>query len=225
VIVLVPMMVTAAASGAVFVMMLMTVVVVVVAVLMVMPMIVPMIMMFMGMRMGVAVAMALAVAMAVTVMMVVMPVVVIADMDAALRLEGALDGSRGAALPAHEFGDGRVVLDVKGVVRDLHQAVLAAEMPGEAREAQGILGLHLQQRLGRGHDLDELAVLQPQGVTVVDGGFHVEVEQDVGPALGSQRSLTAAASLVVEGDRGDDAVRLHGGSADDGGDTGHGLSR
>jgi hypothetical protein len=221
VIVLVPVMVTAAASGAVFVMMLMTVVMVVVAVLMVMPMI----MMFMGMRMGVAVAMALAVAMAVTVMMVVMPVVVIADMDAALRLEGALDGSRGAALPAHEFGDGRVVLDVKGVVRDLHQAVLAAEMPGEAREAQGILGLHLQQRLGRGHDLDELAVLEPQGVTVVDGGFHVEVEQDVGPALGSQRSLTAAASLVVEGDRGDDAVRLHGGSADDGGDAGHGLSR
>jgi hypothetical protein len=221
VIVLVPVMVTAAASGAVFVMMLMTVVMVVVAVLMVMPMI----MMFMGMRMGVAVAMALAVAMAVTVMMVVMPVVVIADMDAALRLEGALDGSRGAALPAHEFGDSRVVLDVKGVVRDLHQAVLAAEVPGEAREAQGILGLHLQQRLGRGHDLDELAVLEPQGVTVVDGGFHVEVEQDVGPALGSQRSLTAAASLVVEGDRGDDAVRLHGGSADDGGDTGHGLSR
>ena len=220
-IVLVPMMVTAAASGAVFVMMLMTVVVVVVAMLMVMPMIVPMIMMFMGMRMGVAVAMA----MAVTVMMVVMPVVVIADMDAALRLEGALDGSRGAALPAHEFGDGRVVLDVKGVVRDLHQAVLAAEVPGEAREAQGILGLHLQQRLGRGHDLDELAVLEPQGVTVVDGGFHVEVEQDVRTALGSQRSLTAAASLVVEGDRGDDAVRLHGGSADDGSDTGHGLSR
>jgi hypothetical protein len=214
-------MVTAAASGAVFVMMLMTVVMVVVAVLMVMPMI----MMFMGMRMGVAVAMALAVAMAVTVMMVVMPVVVIADMDAALRLEGALDGSRGAALPAHEFGDSRVVLDVKGVVRDLHQAVLAAEVPSEAREAQGILGLHLQQRLGRGHDLDKLAVLEPQGVTVVDGGFHVEVEQDVGPALGSQRSLTAAASLVVEGDRGDDAVRLHGGSADDGGDAGHGLSR
>jgi hypothetical protein len=221
VIVLVPVMVTAAASGAVFVMMLMTVVMVVVAVLMVMPMI----MMFMGMRMGVAVAMALAVAMAVTVMMVVMPVVVIADMDAALRLEGALDGSRGAALPAHEFGDSRVVLDIKGVVRDLHQAVLAAEVPSEAREAQGILGLHLQQRLGRGHDLDKLAVLEPQGVTVVDGGFHVEVEQDVGPALGSQRSLTAAASLVVEGDRGDDAVRLHGGSADDGGDTGHGLSR
>jgi hypothetical protein len=30
---------------------------------------------------------------------------------------------------------------------------------------------------------------------------------------------------VVEGDRGDDTVGLHGGLADDGGDAGHGLSR
>jgi hypothetical protein len=223
VIVLVPVVVTAAAAGPVFVMMLMVVVMMVVTMLVVMRLIVPMVMMLMAVRMSVAVAMALAVA--VTVMMVVMLMVVIADMGAALRLEGALDGSCRTTLPAHEFGHGRIVLDVEGVCRDFDQAMAAAEMPGEAREAQGILGPHLQQRLGRRPDLDELAVLEPQGIAVVDGGFHIEIEQDLGPALGPQRPLTAAAGLVVEGDRGDDTVRLHGGLADDGGDAGHGLSR
>jgi hypothetical protein len=225
VIVLVPVVVTTAAAGTVFVMMLMVVVMMVVTMLVVVRMIVPTVMMLMAVRMSLAVAMALAVAVAVTVMMVVMLMIVVADMGAALRLEGPLDGSCRTALPAHEFGDSRVVLDVEGVCRDFDQAMAAAEMPGEAREAQGILGPHLQQRLGRRPDLDELAVLEPQGIAVVDGGFHIEIEQDVGPALGPQRPLTAAAGLVVEGDRGDDTVRLHGGLADDGGDAGHGLSR
>jgi hypothetical protein len=221
VIVLVPVVVTAAAARTVFMMMLM----VVVTMLVVMRLIMPMVMMLMAVRMSVAVAMALTMAVAVTVMMVVMLMVVVADMGAALRLEGPLDGSCRTALPAHEFGDSRIVLDVEGVCRDFDQAMAAAEMPGEAREAQGILGPHLQQRLGRRPDLDELAVLEPQGIAVVDGGFHIEIEQDLGPALGPQRPLTAAAGLVVEGDRGDDTVRLHGGLADDGGDAGHGLSR
>jgi hypothetical protein len=221
VIVLVPVVVTAAAARTVFMMMLM----VVVTMLVVMRLIMPMVMMLMAVRMSVAVAMALTMAVAVTVMMVVMLMVVVADMGAALRLEGALDGSCRTTLPAHEFGHGRIVLDVEGVCRDFDRAMAAAEMPGEAREAQGILGPHLQQRLGRSLDLDELAVLEPQGIAVVDGGFHIEIEQDLGPALGPQRPLTAAAGLVVEGDRGDDTVRLHGGLADDGGDAGHGLSR
>jgi hypothetical protein len=221
VIVLVPVVVTAAAARTVFMMMLM----VVVTMLVVMRLIMPMVMMLMAVRMSVAVAMALTMAVAVTVMMVVMLMVVVADMGAALRLEGALDGSCRTTLPAHEFGHGRIVLDVEGVGRDFDRAMAAAEMPGEAREAQGILGPHLQQRLGRRPDLDELAVLEPQGIAVVDGGFHIEIEQDLGPALGPQRPLTAAAGLVVEGDRGDDTVRLHGGLADDGGDAGHGLSR
>jgi hypothetical protein len=219
VIVLVPVVVTAAAARTVFMMMLM----VVVTMLVVMRLIMPMVMMLMAVRMSVAVAMALTMAVAVTVMMVVMLMIVVADMGAALRLEGPLDGSCRTALPAHEFGDGRIVLDVEGVCRDFDQAMAAAEMPGETREAQGVLGLDLQQRLGRSLDLDELAVLEPQGIAVVDGGFHVEIEMDLGAALSLQRTMATVSRRVVEGDGVDDAAGLHGGLADDGGDAGHGF--
>jgi len=191
---------------------------------MVMAMMVMIVFVLMRMTMGMSMALAMAVGMAMMiVMMMVMPVVVIADMGTALRLERALDGGRRAALPAHELGDRRVVLHVESVGRDLHQTMLAAEVPGKAGQAQGILGPDLEKRLGRRLHLNEPAVLEPQGIAVVDSGFHVEIDQDLGPALGSQGSLTAVACLVIEGDRIDDAVGLHGGLADDGGDAGHGL--
>jgi hypothetical protein len=212
VIVLVPVMMIMAASAA------RTVIMMMVIMLVVMRMIVPMVMMLVAVRMSVAMAMAVSM-----IVMVVMPMVVVADMGAAFRLERALHGSGRAALPAHQLGHGRAVLHIEGVRRNLHQAMAAAEMPGEAREAQGVLGLHLEKGFGRRLHLDELPVFEPQGVAVVDGGVHVEVEPDLGPTLSPQRPLTSVAGLVVEGDRVDDAVGLHGGLADDGGDAGHGL--
>lgn len=215
-------MAAAPAAGAVLVMMSMVMVMMVVIMLVVMGMSVPMVMMLVAV--GVSVAMALAVAMSMTMMMVV-PMVVIAHRSALLGFERALDRGRRAALPAHQLGDGRVVLDVKGVRRDLRQSMAAAEVPSQAREAQGILGPYFQQGLGRRLHLNELTVLQPQGIAVVDGGFHVEIEQDLCPALGLQHAMAAVAGFVVEADRIDDAVGLHGGLADDRGDSGHGLSR
>jgi hypothetical protein len=220
VIVLVTVVMTTAAVMAVL---MMVMVMMVVIMLVVMGMIVPMVMMLVAVGMSVAMALTMAVAVSMAMMMVVMPMVVVADMGAALRLEGTLDGCRRAALPAHQFRHCRVVLDIECVRRDLDQAMATAEMPGEPREAQGVLGLHLQQSLGRRLHLDELSILKPQGIAVVDGGFHIEIEQDLGPALGPQPPLAAVAGLVIEGDRVDDAVGLHGGLADDGGDAGHGL--
>jgi hypothetical protein len=184
--------------------------VMIVAVLMIMRMVMVVRMIMMVMRVAVT-------------MMVMMPMVVIADMGAALGPEGTLHRSGRAALPPRQFGDGRIILDVEGVVRDLHETVLAAEVPGKPREAQRIFGLHLQQGLGCGLHLNELSVLKPERIAVVDGGLHVEIEQDLGPALGRQSAVAAVAGLVVEGDRIDDTVGLHGGLADDGGDAGHGF--
>ena len=66
--------------------------------------------------------------MAVTVIMMVMPVtvmvVVVADMGAALRLERSLHRGDRAALPAGEFGQCRIVLDVESLVRDLGKAMV-----------------------------------------------------------------------------------------------------
>ena len=169
----------------------------------------------------VGLCMGMDVRMAVTVM--VMSMVVIAHMGAALGLEGALHRNGGAALSAYQFRDSRIVLDVEGVVRDLHETVLTAEVPGKPHEAQWIFSLDLQQRLGRSLHLNEEAVLEPERIAVVDGGFHVEVEQDLGPAFPSQRAVAAVPCRVVEGDGVDDAVGLDGGLADDGGDAGHGC--
>jgi hypothetical protein len=216
VIVLVPvMMVAASAAGAVLVMMGMIMVVVVV----IMPMLVRMIV-AVGMIVVMAVRMRMVVAVRVVMMM---PMVVIAHMGAALRLERALHRGHGAALTARQLREGRVVLDIERIARHLSEAMVAAEVPGEAREAQRVLSLHLQQGLRLGLHLHEMPVLEPQGVAVVDGGLHVEIEMDLGSALAFERAMAAVSRRVVEGDGVDDAVGLHGGLADDGGDAGHGL--
>jgi hypothetical protein len=163
------------------------------------------------------------VSMGVTMMMV--RVVMIADMGAALRLEGALHRSHSAALPTRKFRQGRIVLDVEGVIRNLGKAMVAAEMPGETRKAERVLGPDLQELLGSRLHLHKASILEPEGVAVVDGGLHVEIEQDLGPAFPLQRSLPAVPGLMIEDHRIDDTVGLHGGLTDDGGDAGHGFAR
>ena len=212
-IVLVPVVMIVAAAGAVLVMMVIMLVSMAVIVAVGMPMVMAV---HMGMRVAVALAMAVSMAMMVSV-------VVVADMGAALRPEGALHGGYGAALPACQLRQRRIALDVEGIIRHLDEAVIAAEMPGEAHEAQGVLGLHLEQGLRLGLHLHQLPVLEPQGIAVVDGGFHVEIEMDLGAALGPQGTMATVPRRVVEGDGVDDAVGLHGGLADDGGDAGHGF--
>jgi len=159
------------------------------------------------------------------VMTMVMMVVVVAMVGALFRPEGALHRGRDAALPAGELGQGWGVLHIEGICRDLRKAVLAAEMPGEAHKAQGILGPHLQKVLGCGLHLYETAVLEPQGVPVVDHRLHVEVEMDLGAGLGLQMRMAAAAGRVIQDDRVDNPVGLHGRLADEGGGARHGNSR
>ena len=189
-------------------------------IMMVVVFVVGMIVMLMGVGLGMGVSMGM---MVVVMSVVMMPMVVVAVMGAALRPERALHRGGDAALPAHQFGHRRVVLHVDRIAGDLDEAMLAAEMPGQTHEAQRILGPHLQQALGRGLDLDETPVFEPQGIAVVDGRFHVEIEQEFGPALARQPRLTAVASRMIERDRIDHAVGFHGRFTDDGGDAGHGF--
>jgi hypothetical protein len=213
-IVLVPMVMAAAAGVAMPMMM------VVVVMTMGMVLLVSMV----GMIMGVIVPVRMVVMVVrVIVAVMVMPMVVIADMNAALRLEGALHGGCGAALSPRQFGERRIVLDVESVACDLDEAVLAAQVPRQAHEAQRVLGPDLKQLLGSRLHLNEASILEPQGVAVVDGRLHVEIQQDLGSALPFQRPVAAVSRLMIEGHRVDDTVGLHGGLADDGGDAGHGF--
>jgi|GEM_PF-5267734 len=172
---------------------------------------------FMAVRMCVAVAVRMA------MIMMIVPMIVVANMSAALRLERTLHRAHGAALSAGKFRQGWAVLDVEGIVRDLDEAVIAAEVPSKAHKPQRVLGLYLQQGLSLSLHLHKLPVLEPQGVAVVDRGLHVEIEMDLGPTLTFERAMAAVSRRVIEGDGVDDTVGLHGGLADNGGDAGHGF--
>ncbi len=191
------------------------------AVLVVMLMTMRMLVVMMLMR--AAMGMVMMVIMIVVMPVAVMVVIVIADMGAALRLERALHGRYGAALPAREFRKGRIVLNVESIIRDLGQAMVRAEMPGKTHETQRVLRLHLQQPFTLCLHLNEAAILQTQGITIVDRSLHVEIEQDLGAALTLQRRLPPVSRLMVEGHRVDDTVGLYGGLANDSGDAGHGF--
>jgi hypothetical protein len=153
----------------------------------------------------------------------VIAMIVIAMMDALLRLEAALDGGCDTALAPRQFSQSGIVLDVESLAREFREAVLAAQVPGEAHETERVFGAYFQKLLGGGPHLDKLAVLEPQGVAVVDHGLHVEVEMDVGPRLARQMGMAPAPLRVIERDRIDNAVELDGGFTDDGGDAGHDL--
>jgi hypothetical protein len=142
-----------------------------------------------------------------------------------LRLEAALHGDGGAALAARQLGKGGIVFDIESVAGKFSKAVLAAEVPRETHEAQRVLGPHLQQLFGRSLHLDERSILQPEGVTVIDHGRHVQIQMDLGAGLSGQMRMALAPRRMIEGDRIDHAIGLHGGLADDGGDAGHGVSR
>ena len=185
-----------------------------------------------GMGMGVAVIMMMVVAatavgamgmlMSVMVVPMVMAAIgVIMVVGAALGLERPLDIAHRAALAADHLGQHMVVLDIDGVGGDLGRGVAIADMPGDAHQAQRILGLDLDQLLSRSLDQDERAVLQPDGVAIVQGRRLVEVEQDVAPAIAPQRDAAAVSVLMVEGQGFDDPVLLDRGLADDGGGALH----
>ena len=165
------------------------------------------------------------VAVVVTMMAVTVIVIVVAMVGALLRPKAALHGDDSAALAARQFGECRAVLDIKRVAGKFGEAVLAAEMPGETHQAKRIFGAYLQQLFGRRLDLNKRSILQPKGVTVIDGGLHVEIEMDFGAGLPGEMGMAPVARCMVEGDRVDHALRLHGGLADDGGGAGHGVSR
>ncbi|TCR64879.1 hypothetical protein EV560_106346 [Bosea sp. BK604] len=163
---------------------------------------------------------------------VVMPVMIMAVMivsailvamiiGAALGLERALDLAHRATLAADHLGQHMVVLDIDRVGGDLGRGVAVADMPGDAHQAQRVLGADLEQALRRRLDQDEAAILKLDGIAIVQRGRLVEIEQDVEPAIALERDAAAVAVLMVERQRLDDLVLLDRGLAGNGGGAQH----
>jgi hypothetical protein len=193
-----------------------------------------------GVGVGVGVGMAVIVGMVVMIVpvimtvLMVMPVVVtvmiVAVVVAAgavvmgglLRAEGAADRRRGAALAAHQLGGGGGSRDVQHVRADLGLDVVAAELPGEAQEPGGVLRAHLQKVLfGGAHD-DEAAVVEAQGVAVLQGAGLGQGHREGEAAGRRERGGGGGAAGMVEGDGVGDLVGADRRTADDGGGCQHG---
>lgn len=176
------------------------------------------------------IVMAVMVFMTVIVVIMIMVVVVMATaaiiamgvvMHLRLRLERTLDRRHRAALPAHQLGQRRIVRNIERLGRHFGRDVMAAEMPGEARQPQRILGANLQQAFRHGLDLHETAVLQLEGIAVVQHRRLVERDLDLEPARGRCGHATTIAVAMGETERVGNALGANGGLAKDGSGAKH----
>lgn len=176
------------------------------------------------------IVMAVMVFMAVIVVIMIVMVMVMATaaiiamgvvMHLRLRLERALDRRHRAALPAHQLGQRRIVRNIERLGRHFGRDVMAAEMPGEARQPQRILGANLQQAFRHGLDLHETAVLQLEGIAVVQYRRLVERDLDLEPARGRCGHATTIAVAMGETERVGNALGANGGLAKDGSGAKH----
>lgn len=170
-------------------------------------------------RMIMAVAVLMAVVMVGVIAMIMATaagVAMLVVMDLGLGLERPLDLAHRAALAANQLGQRRILLDIDCIGGDLDRDMAAAEMPGETRQPQRVLGGDRDQLLRRRPDQHERAVLELDGIPVIQGSRLVEIEQDVAPAIPLERRMASVAAMMVEGEGLDDPVLLDRGLADDG---------
>jgi hypothetical protein len=140
---------------------------------------------------------------------------------AALGLERSRDPGRRAALPTHHLGQHVVILDVDRVCGDLSRGMAVADVPGDARQPQGVLGPDFEQRLGRRLDLNQTPVLQLQGIAVVESRRLLKVQEELETTLPPQRETAALPPLMVEDHRIGDSIRPDGRFPDDDGGAQH----
>lgn len=150
--------------------------------------------------------------------------VVAAIIGAALGPERAGDLTGRGAEAADHFEKHVVVADIQRGLADLGGDVAVADMPGDLRQPDGIVGRHLDQALRGRRDADETAVLQLHRVAVVEDGGTVEVEQELEPAIRPEGDTAPVPGFVIERQGVGDPLGLHGGPAKDGGGTDHRVS-
>jgi len=201
---------------------------------MIVPMLVPMLVDVVMVAVSVILIVGVIVSMIVSMiarMVVIMPVMVMTVIVAAgavivgraFGTEGAGDRARVAALAAHQLGRRRRCRDVEHVGGDLGWHVAAAELPGQAHQPGGVLGAHLEKILRGGAHRDQPAVVEAQGVAILEGRGLGERHREAEAALGNERPRDGLPGGVVEAHRVGDAVGAHRGPADDRGGCRHGT--
>jgi hypothetical protein len=181
---------------------------------------------------GIADLMTVLMAMMVVFLMPAAMIVRVPSMSMLVMVAGVLKGPLGvegprhvrdqAALPSRHLGQRRIGLDVNRVARQLRMGMAPPELPGKAQETERVLGAHLEKALRRRSHQDEAAVIQLDGIAVVEHRRPVEIEREFEPTVAPDGCRTAATGGMVEPGRISDAILFHGGFADDAGGAEHG---
>ena len=141
----------------------------------------------------------------VVVLSMVMPSVVVPILGgrhhrigATLRIERRLDRHhRGTELTQHVL-DHVIAAQTERPAHDLRRQVPIADVPGQPHEVAVRPAPHLDQRLGRRHDLDQATVLERQGVAAAQSHGLGQIEQELEPAHTGHDDATAVPVVEVE---------------------------
>ena len=91
-----------------------------------------------------------------------------------------------------------IAADAQRLRRHLGRQVPVAEMPGDAHEGERVGGADFGERLGRGQNLDEAAVLEPEAVAAAQHRRLRQVEQEGEPADAGHDEAAAVALVELE---------------------------
>lgn len=127
--------------------------------------------------------------------------------SAALGLEGANDAMDMAAEAGDHFSQDVIGLDVKCVRRYLAGRVAVADVPGDAGEFGGVVGVDLEEVFGGGTDDDDFPVVEFETVAVGEIGGFGQIKQEIHAVVGLKRNAAPEAGCAVEGDRRHDCGR------------------
>lgn len=147
---------------------------------------------------GMIVMRVIVMAMIVAMAMVVSMIMGGAGIGSALRIERRLDLGQPATETTDHLLDDVVAADPKAPWRDLGRQMPVAEMPGNPYQVLRIAAADFDQRFGRGHHLDEAAILEDQRVTTAQRDRLLKVQHECKPADACHRHAPTVTIVEVE---------------------------
>jgi hypothetical protein len=136
----------------------------------------------------------------VIVMMIVHGVMVAAGIGATFRIERRLDFDHARAQPLHHRLDDMIAADPKPLRHDLRRQVTVAEMPGDPDQMVRIAAANLDQRLSRGHYLDQASIFEHQRISAAQRNRGFEIKQEFEPARARHRHPPSVPIVEIEHD-------------------------
>ncbi len=167
------------------------------------------------MVMPVIVTVSMSMVVMVAMMMMVMIMVVIVTRRRSVGLERRFDHGRLQAALLEQYLDLGIGPDPQPVGEQLDRSMAVAEQPGDAGERGRIGDARLDHRLGRRHDLHQLAVIEQQRVVRRERRRFLECELDAGAFAGEHETLLGGALGEIEDQRVGDRRRVRGAGAQD----------